>query len=131
MLNVISSVQNTDKQTICAILNMHVNAETFDLDPCFSVGNFYNKTGIPTPKYKFDINPQIDGVIQADVRNLPIIDKINSVIFDPPFMFGTHGQTKNNVMKKRFSMFDTWCQLESVYVGAIKEFNRILNKGGY
>ena len=49
---------------------------------------------------------------------------------DPPFMFGTHGQTKNNRMNKRFTMFDSWQELVDMYRGCLVEFHRVLPRGG-
>ena len=130
-MNVISSVVYSDKESIESILTLHSKSGIIDLDPCYSVGNFYNKTGIDPPMLKFDITPQSVGVIQADVRNIPIQSKsVETIVFDPPFMFGTHGQTKNNIMNKRFTMFDKFEELQSVYMGALKEFQRVLKKGG-
>jgi hypothetical protein len=128
---VISSVGYSDKDIITSIIELHNNGQNFELDPCYSIGNFYKTTGIAVPKYRFDINPQVAGVIQADVKNIPLpANSIRSVIFDPPFMFGTHGQTKNYQMTKRFSMFDSFDELQNMYVGALKEFSRILVKNG-
>lgn len=129
-MNVISSVAYNDKEAIQSIMALHTNNKPFELDPCYSIGNFYRKTGIECPKYKFDIDPHCDNVIQADVIHLPLKDKVNSIIFDPPFMFGTHGQTKNNRMNKRFTMFDSYQELVDMYIGALKEFKRLLKKGG-
>lgn len=129
-MNVTSSVQTTDKETIRAIMDLHNNGQPFQLDPCYSVGNFYRKTGIPDPQYKFDLHPELPDVIESDVRHLPMKEPIQSIIFDPPFMFGTHGQTKNNRMNKRFTMFDSFEELESMYKGALNEFSRLLIKKG-
>jgi len=134
-MSVISSIVYSDKEAINAILELHCNNNRIDLDPCYSVGNFYNKTNIEEPIYKFDITPQLDGVDQADVRCLPLGDKsLNSVIFDPPFMFGgkngPHGKQSSNKMAKRFTMFFNFDELENVYKGALSEFYRILNKKG-
>ena len=57
-------------------------------------------------------------------------NSIETIGFDPPFMFGTHGQTKNNKMNKRFTMFDKYEELVSVYKGALSEFYRTLRRGG-
>ena len=130
-MSVISSVMYSDEEAIGAILELHCDNNRIDLDPCYSVGNFYKKTNIKDPIYKFDIDPQLECVSKADVRNLPLEDmSINSVVFDPPFMFGTHGQTKNNLMNKRFTMFDKFDQLVDMYTGSLKEFYRVLNKKG-
>lgn len=45
-------------------------------------------------------------------------------------MFGTHGQTKNNIMNKRFTMFDSFSDLCVMYQDSLKEFHRVLNKKG-
>lgn len=128
-MSVIKSVGCSDSEILSNILTLY-NLDQFDVDPCYSVGNFY-KT-IPQPKYKFDLNPQVEGVQQADSRSLPLEDiSVHSIVFDPPFMFGTHGQTKNNIMNKRFTMFDTWDELADMYIKSLDEFYRILDKGGY
>ena len=52
------------------------------------------------------------------------------MILDPPFMFGKHGQTVNNVVNKRYTMFDTFEELESCYKGILSEAYRVLKKKG-
>lgn len=127
---VIKSVQNSDRDILVAIKQLYLNGQNFDLDPCFSTGKFYEDLELPT--CKMDKTPQVAGVIQNDILNgIPFKDKsIGSVVFDPPFMFGTHGQTKNNIMTKRFTMFDSWDELESMYKKSLREFYRILCRGG-
>jgi len=45
-------------------------------------------------------------------------------------MFGKHGKTDENIMTKRFTMFDSWQDLEEMYKKSLSEFYRILKKGG-
>ena len=45
-------------------------------------------------------------------------------------MFGSHGQTKNNIVNKRYTMFDCWLDLSDCYTGILKESYRVLKKGG-
>ena len=45
-------------------------------------------------------------------------------------MFGTHGQTKNNAMNKRFTMFDNWVNLEKMYRESLIELHRVLKRKG-
>jgi len=126
---VISSICNNDEECLSNILKL-IGKNNFDLDPTYSRGNFYKQ--IPEVKYKFDLTPQKDDVLQADCRKIPLPNNsIESIVFDPPFMFGTHGQTKNNIMNKRFTMFDKWQELVDMYRGGLKEFYRLLKKGGY
>jgi len=127
---VIKSIQNSDRDVLIAVKNMFMGGENFDLDPCYSSGKFYED--LDRPNKKMDKTPQSSDVIQNDIMNgIPFpSNSIKSIVFDPPFMFGTHGQTKNNIMTKRFTMFDTWGELESMYKKALQEFHRVLIGGG-
>lgn len=127
--SVVSSVLYSDTEFFRAISKLY-GINKIDLDPCYSKGNFYKE--MPEPKHKFDIEPQSEDIKKADCRDLGFVSgELKSIVFDPPFMFGTHGQTKNNIMNKRFSMFDSFAELESMYKDSLKEFYRILNIGGY
>lgn len=125
------SVFDNEFELIKSLIDLHNYGKDIELDPCYSTGNFYKTKLYNEPIYKFDITPITDKVKLADVKCLPFKNNfINSIIFDPPFMFGTHGQTKNNIMNKRFTMFDTFEQLKIMYKEALKEFYRILVKNG-
>ena len=123
---VVKSIQNSDRDTLIAIKQLYLNNENFDLDPCYSTGKFYED--LERPFHKMDKTPQDDEVVQNDILNgIPFADNsIKSIVFDPPFMFGTHGQTKNNIMTKRFTMFDSWQELEDMYKKSLQEFYRVL-----
>lgn len=128
--DVIKSVQYNDQDVIMSIRQLYLNGDNFEIDPCFSKGSFYKN--IEEPKYKFDKVPVRNDVKQNDLLNgLPFEDKsVKSIIFDPPFMFGKHGKTDSNKMTKRFTMFDTWIDLEQMYKNSLIEFYRVLKKGG-
>lgn len=127
---VIKSIQYSDRDILWSIRKLYLNKENFDLDPCYSSGKFYED--LERPPLKFDKTPQNNEVKQNDILNgLPLSDNsIKSIVFDPPFMFGKHGKTDENIMTKRFSMFDNWEDLERMYKTALKEFHRVLIKGG-
>ena len=126
---VIKSVYNTDTEILRAIQTLYA-PDGFGLDPTFSKGVFYKE--ISPPKWKFDLNPVVNGVSKADCQNLPLPNSsMVNIVFDPPFMFGAHGQTKNNKMNKRFTMFDSFTELKCVYQNSLREFWRILKKRGY
>ncbi len=138
-MEVIKSVYNSDIEILTSIQKLYLNNKQFDLDPCYSKGNFYKEEqcnfftdNIITPKIKMDKNPQYPDVIQNNILNgIPLNDNsIESIIFDPPFMFGKHGKTDNNIMCKRFTMFDNWQQLANMYKKSLSEFYRILKKNG-
>ena len=130
MKQVIKSVLNSDKEVLKAISDMFLGGDNYHLDPCFSSGTFYE--GELLPEIKMDKEPKSDDVIQNDILNgIPLENNsIKSIVFDPPFMFGTHGQTKNNIMNKRFTMFDSWQELEQMYKKSLQEFYRIIKKNG-
>lgn len=134
---VVKSIQNSDRDVLKAVLQLYkpiniLGDVGFDLDPCFSTGKFYEDIEYPITKYDKTPTEGYNQVLQNDILNgIPLGDKsVGSIVFDPPFMFGTHGQTKNNIMTKRFTMFDSWEELELMYKKSLQEFFRVLKKGG-
>jgi len=106
-----------------------------DCDPTYSCGNFYKDTGIDRPTYCFDIQPQNDGVIQADCRHLPLPnDSIDCMMFDPPFLATTgkslESTDNNNVINRRFGVYPNEFELHEMYVDALHEAHRVLRKNG-
>ena len=129
-MSLIKSVSNSDMEILTNMRKLYLGGDRFDLDPTYSKGVFYKH--IESPNLKFDLSPQVDGVLQADCADLPLkSNSVSSIVFDPPFMFGTHGQTKNNKMNKRFTMFDTFEELLHMYCSALTEFSRILKYNGF
>lgn len=110
---------------------MHVPNHKIDCDATYSVGNFYKNTNISEPQYKFDINPQIDGVEYGDSRNLPLADSsINCMMFDPPFL-ATTGKSltenkNNNIINKRFGTYPSEKELHQFYIDSLEEAYRVL-----
>jgi tRNA G10 N-methylase Trm11 len=130
MADIIKSVMNSDREILESIRELYLDNDIFDLDPAYSIGSIYKNT--EKPRYKFDINPMQNDVVKNDIlEGIQLKEKsIKSIVFDPPFMFGTHGKTYRNVMKKRFTMFETFDDLEKLYKKALEEFYRILISGG-
>jgi hypothetical protein len=106
-----------------------------DCDPTYSIGNFYKNTGIEKPLYKFDINPQVEGVEYGDSRELPLGDSsINCMMFDPPFL-ATTGKSltennDNNIINKRFGVYPSEQELHRFYIDSLKESYRVLADKG-
>ena len=128
---VIKSVQNSDRDILWSIRQLYLDGNNFDLDPCYSTGKFYED--LERPYMKLDKTPQDDEVTQNDIvkDGLPYKDSsFSGIVFDPPFMFGKHGKTDQNIMTKRFTMFDSWEDLEEMYKKSMQEFYRVLDKGG-
>lgn len=131
-MNHIFSFFDNEQKCLKSILDIHNNGQGIDLDPMYNQGMFY-KSLIDKPKYRFDINATEKSydAEYGDATNLPLADSsVHCMILDPPFMFGTHGQTKNNVINKRYTMFDTFDDLKKCYKGILKESYRVLDKKG-
>jgi len=129
-MNVIKSIQNSDRDILQSIKTLYLNGNNFDLDPCYSTGKFYED--LERPRIKMDKEPKSDDIEQNDILDGIMLssNSLNGIVFDPPFMFGKHGKTDQNIMTKRFTMFDSWDELQKMYKIALKEFYRILKKGG-
>ena len=131
----VKSISYSQEEIIKWILDLYVPNKTIDLDATYSIGNFYRNTGIDSPVYKFDINPQIDNVLYGDCRDLPIKDEsINCQMFDPPFL-ATTGKSlslndNNNIINKRFGVYKNEKELHQMYIDAMKESYRILKNDG-
>ena len=100
----------------------------FDLDPTYSIGNFYKS--IKKPKFKMDLIESADA--RCDASNLPIkSNSIKSIMFDPPFVGGSRNEGKPGIIKERFSYYKTiQNDLWGMYSKAIHEFYRVLRKDG-
>lgn len=128
----IFSFFDNEQNCIKSLLDIHNEGKDIELDPMYNQGMFY-KAILNKPKYRFDLNALDKGYdAQAgDATNLPLNDNsVHCMILDPPFMFGSHGQTKNNIINKRYTMFDTFDELKECYNGILKEGYRVLDKNG-
>lgn len=128
----IFSFFDNEQECIQALLDIHNNGNPIEVDPMFNKGMFYKNT-VQMPALRFDLNAKDKNynAKQGDASRLPLGDgSIGCMILDPPFMFGTHGQTKNNKVNKRYTMFDDFADLKECYSGILKEAYRILKKNG-
>jgi len=126
------SVFENEQELLKALIDIHLDKKDIELDPMYFKGNFY-KDGVNQPKYKFDINPQVEGVEKADAGflSMPIMfESIKSVILDPPFLFGVHGKTKEYYSSKTHTIFKDFDELEQCYFNIIKEACRYLVHNG-
>ena len=125
-MEVIKSISFSQEEILQAIISLHTGG--IECDVTYGSGCFYKKLKQPT--FCFDLAPRKEGVIQADVCQLPLHDSaVRSVMFDPPFMAHTGpGAT----LKSRFGeLVGTIKDLWNFYFAALKEIHLVLITGGW
>lgn len=128
--NLVKSISYSQFEIINWIIKLYC-PKGIQVDCTYSLGGFYKNGLVPPPEYKFDINPQIEGVIQADCRNLPFEDnQIHSIMFDPPFLYGKERNGNVGLIKSRYSQVYSFEDLKALYWDSLVEFNRILQPDG-
>lgn len=129
----IKSFFTTEQELIKSVLEIHNDGNPIDLDPMYNQGMFYRDGTVKRPKLRFDLNASkmwYDAQ-DGDATNLPLeSNSLDCIMLDPPFMFGPHGQAKNNPVNKRYTMFDSFQELKDCYIGILKESYRLLKNGG-
>jgi len=124
------SVFESDEDILKAVSDIHLKGKWFDLDCTYSKGNFYKN--IKEPRIKSDLNPVDDSIIKLDSTDLSFSDStIESIVFDPPFLFRKRKSENNDLVSKRFSYFYSWEELNEMYIKSLKEFFRVLKPKGY
>lgn len=131
----IKSISYDQTEIINNILRLHAPEQKIDADITYSTGVFYKDNIVKQPNLKFDILPQAKDVIEADSRNLPLVDNsLNCTMFDPPFL-ATTGKSlfenkNNNIINKRFGVYPSEIELHQFYVDTLKECYRVLRQDG-
>ena len=127
--SIIKSVSYDQDEIIRWIIKLYC-PDGIHLDPTYSKGNFYKN--ISPPELKFDINPCIEGVKQANCCNLPIENSsMRSIMFDPPFVAAIPKGEAQGIITKRFSFYrNIQHEMWDMYCSALSEFVRILRPGG-
>lgn len=125
------TVFRNEQDCLKAILEIHNNGNTIDLDPMFSTGNFY-KDGVECPQQIFDLEPRVDYCPWGDARNLLVNSRsISCMILDPPFMFERKIRKNVTDVAARYTMYQNgFAELEENYRAILKEAYRVLKFGG-
>ena len=158
-VEVIKSISYNQHEILRNILDLHCGGNGPDVDITYSVGNFYGKFKhtikevrddgsvvekqeefeIPQPKYKFDVDPQVDGCEKIEPwGNIPLDDNsVNVVVVDLPFVIGPRDcpsmrnkKPGSNVIGKRFSSYYPRHEMFESYEHWLSECYRILKPGG-
>ena len=124
----IPSVFSSEQELLKSVIGLHSPAG-IELDHMYYKGNFYKE--IASPRLIFDLMPQTDNCPQADAMRLPIEScSINSMILDPPFMFGIHGKTKEYYSSRTHGILKNFQELKSLYIDILTEAWRVLKSDG-
>ena len=128
------SVFDNDGDILIALKDIFLQGKDnvwFDLDCTYSKGVFYQN--IPKPKLKSDLEPLYEDVIKADSQTLGFItdESLNSIVFDPPFLFRNRKSKNNDKISKRFTYFQSYQQLIEMYQNSLDCFRKKLRKRGY
>lgn len=127
----IKSVYYNQSEILLSIMEL-CGIEKFCADLTYGNGKFYQE--IPDPDFKFDICPQVTGVITASSSDLPVsTGSLKSVVFDPPFLTYVRDAREGNgnmVMAKRFGGYWRYDELETHYRETLLEAHRVLGMAG-
>ena len=115
------------------ILKLHSPNGVIDVDLTYSVGKFY-KGAIAQPRYKFDIDPQLPGVVYGCATEIALPDdSVGTIMFDPPFLATTGPSLKKksgNIINKRFGVFPNEKDLHVFYSRVLRETYRVVKNDG-
>ena len=133
--DLIKTISYSQDEILLSITKLYLSGKPFHVDATFSKGVFYKSGVVSEPMLKFDINPEIDGVEQADCRNLPLKNEsVRSIMIDLPFLATTGASLKkcdgNNLMAQRFGVYKNEAELYFLYMDAISEAYRVLEPNG-
>lgn len=121
------TVDSDQTRILGNISKLYLMGFPFHCDCTYSKGVFYKK--LTPPLYKFDLNPQVEGVEKADARHLPLPDNhLKSIVFDPPFK--ASNSTVKGIIEQRFTAFSSVFALWDFYEDCLKEFYRVLEPKG-
>ena len=134
MQETIRSLYNDQFKILNAIIKLHLDKNTFDVDLTYGNGGFYKK-GIPYPIHRFDIDDTLPNITKACNSNNTGLKEasVKSIVFDPPFLTYIRKQREGNskmVMSRRFSGYWSSDELAEHYKSSIKEAARILSHKG-
>jgi len=125
------SVSYDQHEILDWILELHC-LEGFEVDATFGNGSFYKDK--KKPVHRFDMDWTLKDCKFASSTDLPLKNEsVKSVVFDPPFLTYVRKNRNGNgnmIMAKRFAGYWRYDELESHYIGSLKEFSRILKKKG-
>ena len=133
-MTLIRSVSYHQDELLEWIIRLYIPQGAFEADATYSRDGFYRSGVIPRPRLCFDVQPQCEGVIQADCRRLPIAaDSLESLVLDLPFLAAkgpSLAGNEGNIINRRFGVCPSETALAELYRDALREAYRVLKSGG-
>lgn len=136
----IKSIGSDQHEMLYDIMQLHNGGKPFDADITYSIGNFYGDFKdftIPPPKYKYDVDPQVEGVEKIEpLGPIPLEDEsVDSLVCDLPFVISCGpslelGKLSSNKITRRFSYYYPIAQLLESYKHWLEESYRVLKNEG-
>ena len=125
------SVFEKDEDILKAFSDIHLKGNWYDLDCTYSKGVFYKN--ILKPLMVSDLEPLYDFVSKDDSTVLASHqdNSLNSIVFDPPFLFRNRKSINNDKISKRFNCFIDYEELLDMYEKSIIQFSRVLKPKGH
>lgn len=128
----IKSVSTSQDEILKSIMELHC-PDGFECDATFGNGGFWRS--ITKPKFLFDIEPLVDGVVKSRSDSLPTLKgSLGSIVFDPPFLTYVKNGRKHKdgkvAMTRRFGGYYSYTELEHHYKASLMEFHRVLKPSG-
>ena len=125
------SVFDKDSDILVAINDIFLDKKWFDLDCTYSKGVFYND--VEQPRLKSDLVPLFNDVVESDCTKLNFVadNSLNSIVFDPPFLFRNRKSENKDKISSRFSYFKSYEELQEMYSKSLDCIYSKLKKGGY
>lgn len=125
------SVFDTDKDVLKALSDIHLRGKWYDLDCTYSKGVFYQE--LQRPRFVSDLNPQFPYCLKDDATQLVNFTdgSLESIVFDPPFLFRNRKSENNDKMCARFTYFKSYDELIKMYGDSLACFYKKLKPKGY
>ena len=128
--DIVQSISYNQHEILDDIIRLYCPKTGIELDPTYNVGGFY-VSGIPRPRYCFDIKPLRPETQKADCRDLPLArGSIRAAIFDPPFFVANGKSAEKSLMALKYSSVETLEELWHLYEFSLQEFYRVLRIHG-
>jgi len=125
------SLFESDSEILTAIDDIFLKNNWYDLDCTYSKGVFYYD--IKQPRLKSDLEPLFEDVVESDCTKLDFVEdnSLNSIVFDPPFLFRNRKSVNNDKISARFTYFKSYEELQEMYKKSMDCIYNKLKRGGY